>query len=67
MIDQACRYIDPATIFTIEMKILFPPISTSRLKQVEETLDKIKKAEKTLKDFKSCFQVQKFFLANFSC
>ena len=24
LIDQACRYIDPATIFTIEVKILFP-------------------------------------------
>ena len=24
LIEQACRYIDPSTIFTIEVKILFP-------------------------------------------
>ena len=55
LIDQACRYIDPSTIFTIEVKvILLPPFPP----QVEEAVDKIKKAQKTLKDFKSCFQVQ---------
>ena len=45
-----------------------PPSSQLRWKycfpyfheQVEEALDKIKNAQKTLKDFKSCFQVQKF-------
>ena len=44
IIDLTKKYIDPATIFQVE---------------VEEALDKLKVSLKTLKDFKSCFQKYK--------
>ena len=54
LINHACRYIDPSTIFSLEVKWLLLPFFCSK---VEEAMDKIKKAQKTLKEFKSCFQV----------
>ena len=70
LIEQALKFLDSSTIFQIEVVFTFQKfllctalLSTSYIenkwcnRQVEEALDKVKLTVKTLKEFKSCFQV----------
>ena len=57
LIEGARRFLDPSSIFQIEVIHLNRQGLTHVIKQVEEGLDKVKISIRNLKEFKTCFQV----------
>ena len=65
IIDLTKKYLDPSTIFQIEVRKLFKVGYLIIFLKVEEALDKLKISLKTLKDFKSAFQSSKANLPSY--
>ena len=57
LIEGARRFLDPSSIFQIEVILLNRQQLTHVFNQVEEGLDKVKISIRNLKEFKTCFQV----------